>query len=93
MHNREFRHHGGVLGFGGPSGEDVSVVGREAAEDSRYLLGRFALGEDNFGYSLAEGAMVVELGKTEVFERQVAQALNGFVGSETLAPDLVEDLP
>ena len=81
------------MGFGGTSGEDVSVVGREAAENAGYLLGRFALGEDNFGYSLAEGAMVVELRIAEVFERQMTQALNGFVGSETLAPDLVEYLP
>jgi hypothetical protein len=80
------------LGFGGTSRHDVSVVVREPAKDFGYLPGRFALGEDNLGHSLAEGTMVVELGKAEVFERQMAQALNGFVGSETFTPDLVEDL-
>src|SRR5208337_2023251 len=39
---------GGVLFFGGAGREHVASVEGEAAEDARYLAGRFARGEDHF---------------------------------------------
>jgi len=83
---------GGVLFFGGSCGQHVAAVGGEAGEDVGYLAGRFALGEDHLGHALAQGAMMVELGETQVLEGQVAQALYGFVGGEALFSDLVEQL-
>jgi hypothetical protein len=67
-------------------------VGGEAGEDVRYLAGRFALGKDHFGHALAEGAVVVELGETEVLKRQVTEALDGVVGGETLFSNLLEEM-
>ena len=75
---------GGVLFFGGTRRQHVAAVGGEAGEDVGYLAGRFALGKNHFGHALAQGAMVVEFGETEVLKGQVAQALDGFVGGEAL---------
>ena len=75
---------GGVLFLGGSRGQHVAAVGGEAGEDVGYLAGRFALGKDHLGHALAQGAMVVELGETEVLEGQVTEALDGFVGGEAL---------
>jgi hypothetical protein len=41
---------------------------------------------------LAEGAVVVELGETEVLKRQVTEALDGVVGGETLFSNLLEEM-
>jgi hypothetical protein len=69
-----------VLGFGGAGGEDVASVGGQAGEDFGYLSRGFALAENHFGHALAEDAVVVELGKAQVFEGEMAKALDGFVG-------------
>jgi hypothetical protein len=78
------------LFFGGASREDVAAVDGEAGEDSGDLAGRFALGENHFGYALAKGAMVVDLGKTQVFKGHVAKALYRFIGRDALFPDFAE---
>jgi hypothetical protein len=83
---------GGVLFFGGSRGQHVAAVGGEAAEDAGDLTGRFALGKDHLGHALAQGAMMVELGETQILKGQVAQALYGFVGREALFSDLLEQL-
>ena len=66
--------------LGGSRCQHVAGVGREAAEDVRHLLRRFALGKDHLGHALAQGAMMVDLGETEVLKGQVTQALDGVVG-------------
>jgi hypothetical protein len=48
------------------------------------------LGEDHLGHALSEGAMMIELGETEVLEGQVAEALHGFVGGELTVSNLTE---
>src|SRR5580704_11827454 len=53
---------------------------------------RFALGENHFGHALAQGAMVVELGESQVFEGEMTEALDSFVGGESLFSDLLEQL-
>jgi hypothetical protein len=88
----EFGGYGGVLFFGGSRGQHVAAVGGEADEDVGYLGWRFARGEDHLGHALAQGAMVVEFGETEVLKGQVTQALDGVVGREALFLDLVEEL-
>jgi hypothetical protein len=59
-------------------------------ENFGHLVGRFALREDHLGHALAEGAMMIELGETEVLEGQVAEALHGFVGGELTVSNLTE---
>jgi len=84
--------YGGELFFGGARSQHVAAVGGEAGEDFGYLAGRFALGEDHLGHALAQGAMMVELGETQVLEGQVTEALHGFVGGKALLSDLIEEL-
>jgi hypothetical protein len=81
---------GGVLVFGGSRGEHIAVVGGQAAEDAGYLGWRFAWGEDHLGHALAQGAMVVEFGETQVLEGQVAEALYRLVGGESAPANLIE---
>jgi hypothetical protein len=88
-------HGGGYRGvlFGGRSGrEHVAALSGQAAEDLRYLPWRFALSKNYLGHALAQGAMVVDLGKTQVLKGQVAQPLDGLVGRDALFPDLIEQL-
>src|ERR1019366_910330 len=84
--------YGGVLFLGGAGCQHVAAVGGEAGEDVRYLAGRFALGKDHLGHALAQGAVVVELGETEVLKGQVTEALDGVVGGETLFSNLLEEM-
>jgi hypothetical protein len=81
---------GGVLFFGGTRGENVAAVGGQAEEDGGYLGWRFAGGKDHLGHALAEGAMVVDFGEAQVLEGEVAKTIYGFVGGETLFPDLLK---
>jgi hypothetical protein len=80
------------LGFGGAGGQDVVAVGGEADKDFGDLCGSFSLGKDDFGGSLAEGAVVVDFGESEVFEGQVAEALDGLVGRDALFLEIREQL-
>ena len=86
--------HSFELFFRGAGGEDVGVgvMGGESGEDFGDLGGRFAFAEDNFGHALAKGAMVVELGEAEVFERKMTETLNSLVGRELFGPDFMEQL-
>ena len=72
--------------------EHVAALSGQAAEDLRYLPWRFALSKNYLGHALAQGAMVVDLGKTQVLKGQVAQPLDGLVGRDALFPDLIEQL-
>src|ERR1700681_2060840 len=76
--------HGGKLFLGSSGRQHVSAVGGQAGEDVRHLPRRFSLSKNHLGHSLAQGAMVVDLGETEVLKRQVTQALYGLVGGEAL---------
>jgi len=49
--------------------EDVVAVARHAADDADDLLGALAGCEDDFGVTLAQGAVVVNLGEAQVLER------------------------
>ena len=51
-------------------------------DDFGNLLWRLALGEHDFGEALTEGAVMVHLGKAEVLERKMLQALDGRGGRE-----------
>ena len=62
------------------------------AKDFGDLAGRFALGKNHLGHTVAQGAMVIDLGETQVLEGQVTQALDGVVGGEALFANLLEEL-
>jgi hypothetical protein len=63
----------------------------EPTENAGYLFGGLALTENDFRHALAKGAVMIDLGKSQVFEGQVAEAVDGVVGRELLLSDLVEE--
>ena len=46
--------------------------------DLRDLRGRLPLAENRFGESLPQCAMMIQLGKSQILERQMLQPLDGF---------------
>src|SRR5437762_3179736 len=60
----------------------VRAVG-EAARDLDDLLGRLPRREDHFGVAGAQGTMMIDLGKTEIVERQGLELLERRVGADT----------
>jgi hypothetical protein len=73
-------HRGG--GPVGACGEDVGSGGGHAGEDFGGLLGRFALGVDDFGEAGAEASVMIDAGVAEVFVREGGEALGGGGGCE-----------
>jgi hypothetical protein len=71
--------------------QNITSVGGQASEDIGHLPRRLSLTEDHFGHALAKGAMVVELGETQVLEGQVAEAFYGLVGGKALFSDFFEE--
>jgi len=56
------------------------------------LLAGLALAKNDFGETRAQSTMVVDVGKTQIFEGQVAQLLQGFVWLEVAGGYLFEQL-
>ena len=50
----------------------------------------FAFSEDDFRHTDAEGAVVVDFGESQIFEWEMAELLDGFVGREFPTADLLE---
>ena len=61
-------------------------------EDLGDLSGRFSFAKNHFGHALAEGAMVIDLGESEVFEWEMAETLHRLVGRELFGADLLKEL-
>jgi len=80
------------LFLGGSGCQHVAGVGCQALEDVGDLAWGFALGEDHLGHALAQGAMVIEFGETQILEGEMAQALDGFIGRHALFSYLLEEL-
>jgi len=59
----------------------------ETVHDPRHLLNGLALAEDDLREAAPQGPVVVDLGKPEVLERQVAQAVGGLAGREPAGAD------
>lgn len=91
---RDLSGNGLELLLSGARGEDVGVgvTGGESREDFGYLSGGFALTEDDFGHSVAQGAVMIEFGEAQVFKRKMAEASKGFVGGELLGSYFLEEL-
>ena len=58
--------------------------------DGRHLLRRLALGEDHFRHAVAQGAMVIHLGESQVFERHVPHAPHGRIDIDRAGAHLLE---
>src|SRR5258708_12339158 len=62
----------------------------EAREDLAHLRRSFALSKDDFGHACTQSAMMIHLGESEIFERQMTQAFDGVIGRKFAAADLIE---
>ena len=69
---RHFLLYRGELFFAGPRGQDVATVFRQARKDGRDLGRRLARTKDYLGHPGAQGAMVVNIGESKIFERKMA---------------------
>jgi hypothetical protein len=67
--------------FFGSCGQDIVALCRQSREDFDYLLVGFAGAINDLRETLANLAMVVNAGKTEVLERQMTKLLDGLVDS------------
>ena len=52
--------------------------------------GVFPWPEDHFGHSVAQRAMVIHLGESQIFEWKMAQAVDRVVGRKLAPADLLE---
>ena len=57
----------------GAGEQHVAGLGQQRCGDGGDLVGCFALAENDFRHAVAQGAMVVDFGETEIFKRQVPQ--------------------
>ena len=58
----------------GAGNQNILSVSQQALGDGNHLPGCLALGEDHFRHAVAQGAVVVHLGKSQVFKRHVPHA-------------------
>ena len=75
----------------GPRRQDVAAVFGQTRKDGRHLGRSLARTEDHFGHPVAQGAMVVQVGESQIFEGKMAQAINGGVGGKLAPAHLVEE--
>jgi len=80
---REFGEKGLGLLRSQPGHQDAGSGGLQGREDAPNLGDAFARGIDHFREPLAQLAMMVHPGKTQVFERQHAQSLQGLPHRQT----------
>jgi hypothetical protein len=79
------------LFFSRARGQDIAFVLGQLRENLRHLGGSLALAENHFGHALAEGAVMINFGEAEVFEREMAQTGYRFVGCELFGADIFEE--
>ena len=68
------------LFIGRPRGENIPALLCQSLENTRDLPRSLSLAEYDFRHSLAKCPVVIDLGETEVFEREVAQPFDGVIG-------------
>jgi len=73
-------------------GEDVASVLRQSRKNSGYLRRRFPLAEDDFRHASAQCAVMIDLGKPEIFKWKMAKAVDGIVGLQMAFSDFFEEL-
>lgn len=90
-----FRHLAGdclKLFFGRPRGENIPAMICQSLKNTCDLPWSLSLAEYDFRYSLAKCPVMIDLGKSEVFEREVAQPFDGLIGAQYPCPNLFKQL-
>ena len=68
------------------------TVGEEFGDDAHHLIRRLARAVDRFRHALAQRAVVVDDGVSDVAEGEAAQRCHCVVGAQAAAADAVEQL-
>ena len=63
---------------------------RQPGEDGRHLRRSLSLPENHFRHPIAQRAMVIHLGESQVLEWQMPQAFNSLIGRKPAPADLLE---
>ena len=71
----------------------VAGVIEQFARDGNHMVGRLARAEYDFGDAVAQGAVVVDLGEAQVFERQVPHAVKRRIDIRRPAAHVFEQGP
>ena len=63
------------------------------AGDRNHMVRALAQPEDHFGHAMTQRAMVIDLGESEVFKRQMAHAVERRLDIGRSAPDFFQQRP
>ena len=63
----------------------------QPGKDRCHLRRSLPLAKDHLGHAAAQGAMVIQLGESEIFEWQMANAFHGFIGGKFAQAYLLEE--
>ena len=74
----------------GTRDQHIARVFQETAGNCRNLFGRFPLGEDDLRDAVAQSAVMVDLGKTQVLERHVAHTFESGLDIRLTTTDLLQ---
>jgi hypothetical protein len=80
----------GELLLGGSRGQNIATMFRQSRENFCQVRWSLVFPEDHFGRTRAQSAMMIDFGESQVFERQVPQAFDGFVRRQLSCADLPE---
>src|SRR5215475_11702853 len=87
-----FLLHRHKLPFVGPRGENISSVLGESGKNHGHLCGGLALPKDHLRHPHPQGAVMVHLRKSQIFERQMTQACHRIIGRELPPTHFLEKL-
>ena len=73
-----------------PRRQDVAAVFGQTGKDGRHLGRSLARTENHFRHPVTQGAMVIQVGESQIFEGKMAQAVNRGVGRKLALSYLVE---
>jgi hypothetical protein len=79
---RKFLLHRRELFFVGARRQHVAAMFRETRKDPGNLRGSLALPEDDLGHAHAQPPVMIDLGESQVFKRQVPQTIDRVIGRE-----------
>src|SRR5580700_12203706 len=85
-----FLFYCGELLFASPRRKKVAVMLRQSRKYLRQLRWRLALSKYHFRHAYPQRAMMIDLGESQIFKRQMPQALDSFVGRNLSRTDLLE---
>src|SRR5262252_874070 len=92
LHSPYLLLHRGKLPVVGARGQNIPAMSCQARENASHLRSRLSLAENDFRHSIAERAMMINLGESQIFEWKVTQAINRIVGRERASADLLKEV-